>query len=327
MSVLLGVFFLPQISKAATIYQQLSDSSGEVTLSTLCSYGFATKLATFNPAVTSVLTSESFYYGVFSTVEVTNNDLGIYITEVGGPAILYNFTADVPSSGEDAFMEVPYLNGSTQLVATTTYEVWGCASTGGVIKTRSNLSHDFSYGYITDDGTESVPVAPGIPGFTDVGIATTSQQIYCAANFATSSGLLDNIGQSFALGICNVGVFLFIPSQGSVNTFFTHMNTLQTGKFPFTWITQTRGILEGFTASSSGNYINLSLNFGTTTSVLGLSTVEIISTTTLSKYLSDSTRNAIKLLISALFFLLAIAYIYRDIQSMWNQPSRDAGGI
>lgn len=139
-------------------------------------------------------------------------------------------------------------------------------------------------------------------------------QAFCNSQFGSSSGISDQIMN----GVCLVTGFMFIPSASSISS-FADDETALTAREPFSWITQARSLLEDQSASSTDNFINLSLAFGTTTQVLGISTVNVISTTTLSHYLPDAQRNALKGLITLMIYLLAAAYIYRDMQNIWHK--------
>jgi len=315
------VLLAPFSVQGATIYQQLTDSSSEVTLYNGIGTCTATSsnIATFMAVSTVVPTAGSFAYGVFFNDTGGPNTINITISSTTNYNALHTWSLSVPSSDADQFLEVTAHSGTEPLLAGETYVVHGCDVGSEVTKTRSNLSEDFWYGYITDDGVESVPVAPGIPGFTDVGIATTSQQTYCSTNFSTSTGLLDSIGQSISLGFCNVGVFLFVPSLSAVATFQNNWDTLTTTKFPFSWVVDARETIDQFAATSSQGWFAVSIPTGSTTAALGFTSIEVISTSTLSYYLPDSVRDTIKVLIGAVFYLLAIGYVYRDLQGIWHK--------
>lgn len=159
-----------------------------------------------------------------------------------------------------------------------------------------------------------------VNGFTISPASSTSAfdiigaQQFCNAAFASSSG----IGASIANGFCIVAGFLFIPSSSAITSFLIQKDQLLT-HIPFSWINQSRMILEGYTASSTANFINLTLPFGTSTEALGLTSLTVVSTSTLSHYLPDSTRNAAKALIAVFFYLLAASFIYRDVQRIWHK--------
>jgi len=317
-SVLTGLG-LPFSLSASTIYQQLADSAAEVDLADGCSFPNYTELATFEVPTSMTLTAASFFYGSFysETGANTTITLGVASTSVSGLiysfALANNFDPDV-----DVFLEIPYVSGTNVLVSGYTYSIIGCDNTADVT-TRSNLSSDFVFGYLTSDGISSVPLVPGITGFTDVGISTTSQQIWCNQNFSTTTGLLDNLGQSISLGICNVGVFLFVPNTSAISQFTTGWTTLTTSNFPFSWITNLRDILDAYVATSTENFPSLTIAFGTSTSILGMTSLEVISTSTIGTYLSDSTRESIQLLLATIFYLLAASFVYRNLQNVWHK--------
>lgn len=251
---LLGlVIFLaaPFSVHATTVYQQLSDSSSYFSPS-----GATIQIASFIPTSSGTFGPDSFLFfvGMIPTPD-TGAQFNFYIstttsTAQGIASFALNPDAD---SGADQFLEAPVVGGGggTYEAGTTYYVLFalsGANAPGSQV--RTNLSNDFFYGYIVDDGGETIPIAPGIPGFTDVGIATTTQQAYCSTNFATSSGLLDSLGRSISLGFCNVGVFLFVPSSQAMSQWQTLASTSQQ-KIPFSYFAGFRTLFQQLTATTS----------------------------------------------------------------------------
>ncbi len=317
-----GFFSTPVF--ADQIYQQLTDSSEQITLSHAGVYNV--KVGSFIVTATTTMTGGKGLVVVENDSGFANGDVNFWIastTSFAGSiydALCFS-SASLPFSHRtDVFVDLACTQ-NWDLRPNVTYYIYGeTANPIGVsMLVRSNLSKDFFYGYITNGSGESLPIAPGIAGFTNVGISTTSQQVWCNTNFSTSSGLLDNLGQSISLAICNVGVFLFVPDTGIVNNYTNGWTLLTTKHFPFSWITQMRTILESYTATTSQNFPTVSLAFGTTTKAVGISTLNVIGTTSLSQYMSDDTRNAAKLLLTVSFYLTAFAFIYRDLQRVWHK--------
>lgn len=152
-----------------------------------------------------------------------------------------------------------------------------------------------------------------VPTTEASGVGFSGAVAFCNDAFASSTGIGSTIGN----GACIAAGFLFIPTPASVSAFQDIPNSIQQA-FPFSWVSQMRTILAASQASSTENFVNLSINFGTTTAKLGLSTVDIISTTTISKYLTEGQRNAIKALLAAVFYLGAASFIYRSLQNIWQ---------
>jgi len=206
-----------------------------------------------------------------------------------------------------------------------TYYVWvefALDDADSFIQIASNLSSNFFYGYLTAGGLHSgtdIPILPGLPGYTDVGISTTSQQVYCNSNFSTSTGLLDSLGKSISTGICNVGVFLFVPSQNALSSFATLSSTTQT-KIPFSYYYNVKSILQ--TASStSGNFTSIHLNLGGATGVASTTPFagilnqdfQLLSTSTISTYISPSTYNLLMDLARYAIWIAVMFHVYRRI--------------
>jgi len=318
---LLAIFLLlvPFSVSATTVYQQFSDSSGTVELgingTILGSFTVSSETVTVPAEIQFVARNDNG--GGLCTGNLFNFFIGTSTTDQ-----MFSVPSGVvPCNGEENFListstvalySANYLPGETYYIYTTTNVT--------DIFITTNLSEDFYYGYLTADGfATSIPILPGLPGYTDFGISTTSQQAYCNANFGTSTGLLDSLGQSISLGFCNVGVFLFVPNPSALTNFNENWTNLTTQRFPFSWITHTRDILENYVATTTENFPTVTLDFGTTTEFLGFQDLEVISTTTISHYLNESTRTAIKTLLGVLFYLAAIGFIYRDLQSIWHK--------
>jgi hypothetical protein len=152
-----------------------------------------------------------------------------------------------------------------------------------------------------------------VPTTTSSGVFFSGAQAFCNAAFASSSG----IGAEFSNALCIAGGFLFIPTSDSLAA-FQNIPAVIGSSFPFAYITQIRTILAAAQASSSQNFINLTLPFGTSTQILGINNLAVISTSTFSKYVSDSQRNSMRDLLAAVFYLSAAAFIYREIQRVWQ---------
>jgi hypothetical protein len=301
-------FFIPFSVGATTIYQQLSDSSGRLEIDT-CANPDET-VATFETVSTTTLNTDGFVFFVANSpsggsVEFQIDDLHAFSS------------VSVPSGEADHFLESHYQTSEPEM-GPGVHELKACYTVSQVYL-RSNLSEQFLYGYITNDSVESVPIAPGISGFTDVGIATTSQQVWCASNFASTTGILDGIGHSISLGLCNVGVFLFVPSTASVNSFFVRLSEIQT-KHPFAWAFDVRDTYSAYVATSSDALPSFSLDLGTSTAaILGSSEIELFGKDEVDMFLPASILTALKLLVSSLIWLTVIAFIYRQISGVWHR--------
>jgi len=157
--------------------------------------------------------------------------------------------------------------------------------------------------------TQFFTPAPGFAGF-----ATSSLNVLCEP----PSNILD-VGGGVRYGLCTGLSYLFVPNSSSFSSFNSNWENLVTQKFPFSWITDTREILENYLATTTENFPTMTIDFGTTTEFLGFEDLEVISTSTISRYLSEGTRANIKILLSALFYLTAIGFIYRDLQRIWHK--------
>jgi len=314
-------------AQASTIYQQLTDSSGTVTFNgagCVPAGSFTTTASSTVVAgdpgllVASVLvkngdgSSNRAVVEVYTGANCTGSLIGSYQSTSFLDVVI----------GEDTFFSLSASSGFGLSANTTYYLAFSGIDSPIEYEARTNLSEDFFYGYLTADGTgESIPIAPGLPGFSNTGIATTSTQVYCNSNFSTSSGLLDNLGQSISLGFCNVGVFLFIPDQTAIDRFVGIASSSQT-KIPFSYFYQIKSLYENLIATTSPSFIDIELplhNIGIGSSTaLGnfLPNVSAFSTSTISTYIPDSTRSVLRTLMSSVIWLLFAYYAYGVVTRM-----------
>jgi len=300
-SSLLAALFVALPVKAATFYQQLSDSAG-----TLVSSSVPFLIGSFTTTATTTITSgvdkglaiynfknlnpgNSLGGGFEISIYSASNCTGLLATYASRDFSLAETNQDV-----DYFADL-LANNSNSFAGGTYYVCFKGflhnTDTSGEL--RMNYSNDFFYGYLTSEGTgESIPIAPGIPGFTDVGIATSSQAVYCYQNFASSTGFLDSLGLSISQGFCNVGVFLFVPNSGVLNNFSSLIPIAET-KIPFSYFYDIGNIVNGSTASSTQNMTAFSINlaaldFASSTGmgpILPVGNFDFLSSTTISHYL------------------------------------------
>jgi len=330
LGVLWGAFSVP-VASAVTVYQQFSDSSGSKgTINTDIILGSFTvsNAVDIVPGELQVVVECNYNgapVGNFFNVYVGSTTGNINDTVTSFPMYQYKFLC----GGATDFIVSTTTSLSYPAVTTyqpgITYYVWTRYSSPVYDPDDflfvTNLSEDFYYGYLLAGGfnSQSIPILPGIPGYTDVGISTTSQQVYCNANFSTSTGLLDSLGQSISLGICNVGVFLFVPSQNALNSFAMLASTTQT-KIPFSYYYNVKTILQSAT-STSGNFTAMHLNLGGATGVGSTSPFgavlnqdfQLLSTSTISTYISPSTYSLLMDLARYAIWIAVMFHLYRRI--------------
>jgi len=323
-----GAFSIPEAS-AVTVYQQFSDSSGEVETNAGCrlvgSFTVSQSVLISPISIQSVIRREDAFTGN----NPFNWAIGTSSTDCNAPNRFITATprsmdgSVLPTNQADVFSlatsTATPVNGVLSYEPGTTYYVWADSGITDVF-ILMNLGRNFFYGYVTAGSlTPSLPIHPDIPGYTDVGIDVTAQQTYCNANFSTSTSLLEGVGSSIALGFCNVGVFLFIPSSGALNAFSALASTTQT-KIPFSYYYNVKTILESAT-STSGNFTAMSLNLGGATGVGSTSPFagvlnqdfQLLSTSTISTYISPSTYSLLMDLARYAIWIAVMFHLYRRI--------------
>jgi len=316
-----GVFLVPLV-QATTIYQQLTDSSGAIQLdNVLPPY---TLVATFQSPVSESLSADAFVYLVVTNLGINALDIALILNDSLGATQASFSTGSggaVPVSDGDQFLEIPIQSGAgNNLIAGETYTLYADINTLGSVSAavRANYSDNFLYGYITNNGVESVPVAPGIPGFTDVGIATTSQQVYCNANFSSTTGFLDSIGLSISQGFCNVGVFLFVPSSQAVSQWQGLSSTTQV-RIPFSYFYGLKSIYSSYVATTSPSFLDVSINTGafpSSTLVALPASWTVFSTSTLGTFAYGGFLSLARTLMSYSLWLLFAWFIFFEVKNL-----------
>jgi len=326
-SIFLGAFSIPKIIYATTIYQQLSDSSGSSASGLVGSF-----ISNTNGQIEQgdyqiiIINNDAISHSPTASIRIrlhTTPATDYAGFDCGGISIAPgdSLFCSASNHGPSGSPYVTALNGNTNWVQGTQYDIYQTASLGTNVKIITNLSGNFFNGYITDNGLNSIPIAPGIPGFTDQGIATTSQATYCNSNFSTSSGLFDSIGQSISIGFCQVGAFLFVPSTQSISNFQSLASTSQ-NKIPISYFYDINNYYVTLTASSSDTVPTFviplhDLNIGSSTPLGNLMpNIDFFSTTTISKYLPDSIRVAMLFLASSAIWVGVLTYIWERTRRM-----------
>jgi len=321
---LVGVFFFPVVTNAYTIANQSptpvdSSNSGFIAPITVTQGG---KLGSFITNIrwngTTATSGTPFYavlytspYGLGNAIDCQTNNL---IPEFVGAS--GNYPGGYSLVGPFYGTACNFSTGSTFGIRLIN------ANSGGVdgheIGFKSTATTSAGYWFIATTDTASSTLYAIQQKYLNT-ISTTTVSQLCQSN--SSGSFLDAAASSFANGLCHAGVFLFVPSQEVTNGFLTQKNILVEQKFPFSWITDLRSQLEGLSASSTENFFNLTINFGSTTQMFGFTELTVISTSTMNTYLSTSTRNAIKNLLATMFYLAAIYFIYRQIQGVWHKQT------
>jgi len=316
---------------AETVYQQFSDSSGEVKGISGC-----IEVGTFTVSRAINIASAEIQYVARNNSGISGTNIfniGVSTSSPSSSCLNTGLVVFPSTRNDGSYMQSnnvgEFMLGTSTTLTThannlgyttylpgVTYHVLVDSGTTNFYITM-NLSNDFYYGYLTAGGFPvSLPVLPGIPGYTDYGISTTSQQVYCYGNFSTSSGLLDNVGQSLSLGICNVAVFLFIPSNTALAQFSSLASTTQS-RAPFSYFFDLYNAFNSLVASSSTNVPTYtaglgSLGIGATSSIGNiLPNLTLLSTSTINQYLPAGIYDALMLLARSSLWVALGFVLYR----------------
>lgn len=323
-----AVFLFPFFVNADQVYQQLTNNSGTIISSGsgVVSAGSFVSDGTYQIAVDCVGadTCSGIPYGLIVASSDYGSAFGITIfvststTFTDGSDTVSHYNFGIPATANSPTFVAPYAisadHGNYDYLPGVTYYFY-LASPVPVTLAADSVG-DF-FGFISDPLGASLPISPNIPGFTDVGISTTTQAINCANNFGTSTGFLSDIGSNISVGICDVAVYLFVPSIGVLQEFRDFGSTTQS-KFPFSYIQGFGGVFSSLTASTTANIPKLSIGLGDlgigSTTPLGniLPNFDLLSTTTVTEYLPSGVWSLFLWLISAGLWLNFGFTIFND---------------
>jgi len=297
LTLLLGTFSFPATSFASTLYSQYADFSGNVSTGMIGSFISTTN----NPIdggnyVTIIRNNDSSPHSPVMNIRIFRHDNGHVFSyagfDCGGTSIPAGDSLYCEASNHGP-LGSPYiqgLNGNTNWQAGVQYDVYSDGALGTNVSIAANYAATSFYGELTDNSGASVSIEPGLSNYTDPGISTSSQPVYCSDNIGSSTGIFDGIGRSFALGACVSAVFLFVPSGNAIAQFQTLASTTQQ-KIPFSYYSDVVSIVSGQSASSTGNLptygIDLGgVDFGSSSGLAILPThLDFLSTTTINKFL------------------------------------------
>lgn len=148
--------------------------------------------------------------------------------------------------------------------------------------------------------------------------ATTTQQ-YCNSNFSSSTNPIFQVGNDIAVGICNVGVSLFVPSLDTITSYAKLSSTTQE-KIPFSYYFDVKEIYDGSVASSTQNMqsfsINLSAFDSSSSTPMGAilpTNLNFFSTTTINKFLPAGMHDIIYNIMTYAIWVEVMYLIYRRI--------------
>jgi len=146
--------------------------------------------------------------------------------------------------------------------------------------------------------------------------ASTTIQ-YCDSLYSTSTSFLSELGSTLSQSACQVGAFLFVPSPSSLSNFQGLLLTSRT-KIPFSYFYGFSTVYGGVTASTSSNLPSFAIDlpdFGSTTPLGDVipTHIDFFSTTTISKYYPDATRETFLTLGTWAIWAGLMIYLYRRV--------------
>jgi len=171
---------------------------------------------------------------------------------------------------------------------------------------------------IVADGFQITPTA------SSSGLFLSGAQSFCNASFGTTSAGIFGITTDIANGLCQVGGYLFVPTPDSLQQ-FTVLPSILEGHIPFSYAYDMVNSFNGLSASSTENMDSFSISdlgsFASSSPFASVipSNIDILSTTTISKFYPDPIRESMLFLASsAIWFVLIVAIYYRVVPYKMN---------
>jgi len=165
---------------------------------------------------------------------------------------------------------------------------------------------------LTGNGFQIVPTA------SSTGLLLSGAKEFCNSQFGTSTGGIFGIGTDLANGLCQVAGYMFVPTQDSLQQFAGLPAILGT-RAPFSYMYAVVSSFDGLTASTTENMESFSITglggFASSSAFASVvpSTIDILSTSTISKYYPDPIRHTMLFLASAAIWFTLILSIYHRI--------------
>jgi len=206
--------------------------------------------------------------------------------------------------------EVPQVYGSPTKIYTTQCDFGGSTYCTGAPFLDVNSGIDWSqisFPLVYSSSTQAIAASSSLWQ----SIASASSTIQCAT------------GNLFTDALCSAGVFLFVPSTAAIDAFTQLASTTLPQRFPFSWYYGVKNTYGALTASSTANMQTVSIDFSSvdpaTSTAFGsiLPNATVLSSTTISTYLSPTMLQLLLTLESAAIWLIFGLYVFHDVQHKW----------
>jgi len=181
----------------------------------------------------------------------------------------------------------------------------------------ANLYYIVTAGQAIDWNALWIPVVYS----TSAQAIATSSSLWGSLSLASSTQncASDNF---FTNAICSSFTYLFIPNQEIISAFVGLGNTVQL-KFPVSWYVGIRDTIGGLTGSSTPNMASVNIDFSSvdpaTSTIMGpiLPNAVVLSSTTISTYLSPSLLSLLLTLEAAALYVIVGFSIYSRVRHKW----------
>jgi len=223
-----------------------------------------------------------------------------------------------------AEVTIGYVYGSSA-TSTVYYGTTGttsafCLSVAGLLDCNPNADGMVQATFYANDTPLNINISQLYPAATSTGVNLGAAQSFCGSStYATSTGFWDSTGQAFSRGMCLAFAAVFVPSPESAMQFQNLEGDLQT-KVPFSYFYQISSAFTSLQASSTENLPTLSIdlssvNLGASTTLGALYSphITILSTSTISRFLSDDSRHAWLNFLRVCLWMMLLVHLYNRV--------------
>jgi len=164
-----------------------------------------------------------------------------------------------------------------------------------------------------------------IQGGNPSGISTSTIQAYCSNSYATSTGFFSDLSNAVSYGACTALAFLFVPNQNTLSD-FNDLKVSATEHIPFSYYYDIKSVFDDTASSTGSNFVDIEFDISSSTvctTSFGciIPSVTAFSTSTISTYISDSTRSILRTLMASVVWLAFAYYAYGVVTRTLSKSS------
>jgi len=144
--------------------------------------------------------------------------------------------------------------------------------------------------------------------------ATSTVSDFCDTNIPyDNSSIIQATITYVPNGLCRAAIFLFVPSEDSLNQ-FGQLSDVLSNRIPFSYVVQTIDFVTSFTPSSTSSVPSLTISTGTSTPIHV--SAEVFSTSTLTRFIGTTRMAQLRALMSLGIYLSFATAMYFSIKHL-----------